>query len=184
MQLTTRERRWGIAVGALLVLTAGYHLAVRPALARMKTLERVLPRKRQALALLQRRADEYTALRARLAGMRRRAADQPAGFGILSFLEQAGKRAGIPRGNVLDMAPTTRALEGDWSETTVQVRLQGVSLPQVAAFLAEVRKAPILLGVRSLHVRQSRRARGKLDAAVEAAVLRRSARGAGGRKGS
>lgn len=150
----------------LLVLAAGYHLGIRPAMKRLATLDRVVRQKEGVLAQLRGMAQEYTALRGEIEASRKRIAAARPDFGILTFLENAGRQCGLTQQNVAHMKPATSAIDDRYQETRVDIQLERVSMQTVVHFLAKVRTAPALLSVRELRLKRARGADSSLDAGI------------------
>ena len=172
MQLAAREKQWLIAAAVAVGLTAAYHLGVQPVTRRVATLERVLGLKRETLAELRRKSSEYASLQAKLAGMRKQIAAQPGDFRILSFLENAGKLSGLSK-HVASMDASASTAGDTYVATRVSVKLEGVTLSQITRFLVELQKGRVLLGVRALEIRRSRKQPELLDAELQVAMLAR-----------
>jgi len=170
MRLTRRERYAAIGAALLVVLFAFHQLAVRAALDRIKTLERVIPGKSRTVEKLRALSDEYRTLQEQLNELNRSAC-QPDGPGMLSRMERIASDCLLAR-NITSMKPRTTRPAGTFSESTVEIRFEGVSIKQLVDFLRRVRAAQSPT-VRSLEIRQSAKTPSLLDADVQLAALSR-----------
>ncbi len=95
---------------------------------------------------------------------------RPAGFTIFSFVENAATKEGV-KSHVEFMRPANRDLGGGRRETAVNLRLSGLSMQQLLAFLQRLETAGQGVHVRQLILRPS--PKGGLDADLAVAVVLR-----------
>jgi Tfp pilus assembly protein PilO len=69
---------------------------------------------------------------------------------IFTTLESLARESAV---KVDSMQPQTVPSDAAYRETKVEVKLEGVSLPQLANYLHKIESAPQLLSVKSLRVR-------------------------------
>ena len=170
MRLTRRERYAAIGAAGVVVLFAFHQLAVRPALDRIETLERVIPGKSRTVEKLRALSGEYRVLQEQL-GELNRAAGKSDGPGMLSQMEQIASDCMLA-GNIASMKPGTTRPAGTFGESSVEIRFEGVSIKQLVDFLQRVRVAQSPT-VRSLEIRQSAKTPSLLDADIQLAELSR-----------
>lgn len=147
--LSPRER-WlvgGVAgLFGLLLLVLGVVNPLRAALERGR--ERAAAAEQQfAVALALRR--ELDEVQGRLAHVEKRIREGPRG-NIFTTLESLARESAV---KVDSMQPQTVPSDDAYRETKVEVKLEGVSLPQLANYLHKIESAPQLLSVKSLRVR-------------------------------
>jgi len=170
MKLTSRERYAAAGAAALVALVAFHQLAVRPAIERIETLERVMPEKTRAMERLRALSAEHRSLQKQLDDVGR-AAGQSDAAGMLSQIEQIASDCRLA-GNVASMKPGTTRPAGSFTESSLEIRLEGISIKQLVDFLQRVQAAESP-AVRSLQVRQSPKTPSLLDADVQLAALAR-----------
>jgi len=90
---------------------------------------------------------------------------------MLSRMERIASDCLLAR-NITSMKPRTTRPAGTFSESTVEIRFEGVSIKQLVDFLRRVRAAQSPT-VRSLEIRQSAKTPSLLDADVQLAALSR-----------
>lgn len=73
-------------------------------------------------------------------------------FSLLTFMEEAATTAQV-RERITSMQPHVQSLAQGYQETAVDLRLEGIQLPELLAFLATIDQAPYDLHVRHLQIR-------------------------------
>ena len=165
MILTQREKQIVLGGIVLLGLLAVFQVFVRPALNRIRTLERVVAEKQQNLDNLKTQSDEYIALRNRLEKLRLAIAtgqDKK----ILSFIESAQKECGLMQ-RVTSMTPTTTAINDIYEKTYVEVKYGAVTLEQIIQLLSKIEFSDLPLGIRTLEIKRGVQNPALLDAAIQ-----------------
>jgi len=170
MRLTRREKQ-AVGLGiAGIVLILAWRFGVGPTLERVRRLEQVVPRKRQALAKLQAQCDEYVALQAKLAELRAKVAAQGKDFSFLPFLERIAKRAGAQK-NATYTQRGRRRTGGGYEEARVEIKMEKVSLGALTQYLLRMESSDAPIGVASLRIVNSRKTPGLLTAVVNVSTL-------------
>lgn len=150
--LATRERTI-VVVGVIVVLASLLFLVVvDPLLARIDRLERQAVRKSKDRGELSLLAAEYAAKQARLAKLEQRLPPADAPFSLLAFMEEAAASVQI-RDRIVGMQPQQPTILQGYQETSVDLRLDGVQLPQLLALLVALEQAPYDVQVRHLQIK-------------------------------
>jgi general secretion pathway protein M len=147
-----RERIIVAAGGAMAAAALVFLLIVDPLMASIDKLDRQARRKAkdsQELALV---AHEYVAKQARLTKLEQRMPIPPAQFSLLAFMEEATTRAQI-RDRIAGMQPQAPIVVQGYQETAVDLRLDGVTLPQLLALLVAIEQAPYDVQVHHLQMK-------------------------------
>jgi general secretion pathway protein M len=97
-------------------------------------------------------AQEYVAKQARIAKLEERMPIPPAQFSLLAFMEEATTTAQI-RDRITGMQPQSPTIVQGYQETAVDLRLEGVSLPQILALLVAIEQAPYDVQVHHLQMK-------------------------------
>ena len=150
-QLAPRERTIVLIGAIVLGFSLLFVLAVDPLLSTLDRLERQTARKQkdlQELALLSR---DYAAKRDRLAKAENRLPPAGSHFSLLTFMEEATTAARM-RDRITGMQPQVQSLPQGYQETAVDLRLEGVQLPELLALLVAIDQAPYDLQVRHLKI--------------------------------
>ena len=147
-----RERIIVAAGGAVVAVALVFLLIIDPLMATIDKLDRQARRKAkdsQELALV---AQEYVVKQARIAKLEHRMPIPPAQFSLLAFMEEATTTAQI-RDRIVGMQPQAPLDIQGYQETAVDLRLDGVSLPQLLALLVAIEQAPYDVQVHHLQMK-------------------------------
>ena len=147
-----RERLIVSAGGAIVAAVLVFLLIIDPLMASIDKLDRQARRKAkdsQELALV---AQEYVIKQARIARLEQRMPSPPAQFSLLAFMEEATTTAQI-RDRIVGMQPQAPTVVQGYQETAVDLRLDGVSLPQLLALLVAIEQAPYDVQVHHLQMK-------------------------------
>lgn len=147
-----RERIIVAAGGAMVVAALVFLLVVDPLMAMIDKLDRHARRKAkdsQELALV---AQEYVIKQARIAKLEQRMSNPPAQFSLLAFMEEATTAVQI-RDRIVGLQPQADVVVQGYQETAVDLRLDGVSLPQLLALLVAIEQAPYDVQVHHLQIK-------------------------------
>jgi general secretion pathway protein M len=147
-----RERIIVSAGGAMVAAALVFLLIIDPLMAMIDKLDRQARRKAkesQELALV---AQEYVVKQARIATLEQRMPIPPAQFSLLAFMEEATTTAQI-RDRIVGMQPQAPIVVQGYQETAVDLRLDGVSLPQILALLVAIGQAPYDVQVHHLQLK-------------------------------
>lgn len=151
-QMSQRERMVVLAGGIVLSLSLLFVLVIDPLLNRLDRLERQVARRQKDITELVLLSREYAAKRDRLTKIESRLPGPDAQFSLLTFMESAATAARV-RERITGMQPQTQSLPQGYQETAVDVRLEGVQLPELLALLTAIDHAPYALQVRHLQIR-------------------------------
>ena len=147
-----RERIIVAAGGTVVAAVLAFLLIIDPLMATIDKLDRQAKRKAkdsQELALV---AQEYLVKQARIAKLEQRMPSPPAQFSLLAFMEEATTTAQI-RDRIVGMQPQAPIVVQGYQETAVDLRLDGVSLPQILALLVAIEQAPYDVQVHHLQMK-------------------------------
>lgn len=151
-QLSQRERTIVLVGGIILSLSLLFVLVVDPLLAAYERLARQEARKQKDLRELTVLSREYAAKRDRLTNAEQRMPTSDNRFSLLTFMEEAAATAQI-RDRITSMQPQVQTLSQGYEETAVDLRLEGVQLPELLVLLVTIDQAPYDLQVRHLKIR-------------------------------
>jgi len=150
--LAPRERLI-VGIGSVVLLASLlFLLIVDPLLARIDKLERQALRTNKERIELAQLAAEYRAKQARLSQREQRLPPLNGSFSLLAFMEEAATSAQV-RDRIVGMQPQQPTVTQGYQETAVDVRLDGVQLPQLLALLVALEQAPYEIQVRHLQIK-------------------------------
>jgi len=151
-QMSQRERTIVLVGGIVVGLSLLFVVVVDPLLSTFDRLERQAVRKQKDIGELALLSQEYTSKRDRLAKAESRLPTPDGQFSLLTFMEEAATTAGV-REWITAMQPQVQSLAQGYQETAVDLRLEGVQLPELLALLVAIDQAPYDLQVRHLQIR-------------------------------
>ena len=164
--LTKRERLLALGLAAAMSVSCLYAVVIRPTGQRIQTLERVIPEKQSELHSLEAKSVEYTTLCKGFEDFQAKAAAQDPNFQLLPYLETLLGKYGLTK-NVVSMGPAALQLPGDYSETVVQIELDGVAMKPLVGFLKEIETSNACTQIGSLHIRKNATDEVLLDSTIE-----------------
>lgn len=150
--LAARERMI-LALGAAVVIASLlFLLIVDPLMARIDKVERQTARKSKERVELAALAADYTAKQARVARLQQRLPNGDGQFSLLAYMEEAAASVQI-RDRIVGMQPQQGTTQHGYQETAVDLRLDGVQLPQLLALLVALEQAPYDVQVHHLQIK-------------------------------
>lgn len=151
-QLAGRERSMLLIGGGVVALSLLFVFVVDPLMATLDRLDRQMARKQKDIRELTALGQEYSTKRARLAKAESRMPASDTQFSLVTFMEEAATAAHV-RERIAGMQPQVQALAQGYQENAVDLRLEGVQLPELLALLVAIDQAPYDLQVRHLQIR-------------------------------
>jgi general secretion pathway protein M len=152
MKLGGRDKLVIIAGGVAVALLLLYRLGLSPALERLRTLDRLVATKERELHQMKTFQDTYVAQKHLMEEVNRSLAQRGQDFAIFSFLEDLASKAGM-KDNIIYMKPALTTPGELFRESSVEMRLEGIALPQLTRYLYDIERAPQLLRVRRMHIK-------------------------------
>jgi general secretion pathway protein M len=151
-QFSQRERIMVAAGGTVVAAAVAFLLVIDPLMAMIDKLDRQAQRKLKDSQELTLVAQEYVAKQARIAKLEQRMPNPPVQFSLLAFMEEATTTAQI-RDRIVGMQPQAPIVVQGYQETAVDLRLDGVQLPQILALLVAIEQAPYDVRVHHLQLK-------------------------------
>lgn len=151
-QLSPRERTIVLMGGIIVGLGLLFTLVIDPLLDSYDRLARQEARKRKDLQELAVLSQEYAAKRDRLSQTEQRLPEAGGPFSLLAFMEEAAGTVRV-RDRIAGMQPQVQTLSSGYEETAVDLRLDGVELPELLDLLVAIDQAPYDLHVRHVKIR-------------------------------
>ncbi len=151
-QLAPRERMIVGIGGAIVAASLVFLAVIDPLQARIEKLERQAIRKSKEQVELAGLAAEHRAKHARIAKLEQRMPSASGPFSLLAFLEEAATSVQV-RDRITGMQPQQPITIQGYQETAVDLRLDGVQLPQLLALLVALEQAPYDVQVHHLQIK-------------------------------
>jgi general secretion pathway protein M len=170
-KLSRREKIIVAGGGGLLVLFMLVQLVIVPVYERNSRLKRGVQSKAQILEEMQRLKSEYDSLNSRAKQSEARFTSRDKSFTLFSFLDQLAGQARVKE-RVSYMRPTkTEQKNSPLKLSRVEMKLEAVTLEQLAAFLHGVETSKNMVSVSKLSVSRRDQKEGLLDAILQVDTL-------------
>lgn len=150
-RLSAREKTvlvWGgsVAVGLL-----AYSLLLSPAVERLAVLEKAIAQKEKDLQEIRALRKDYAELQGRLRQIDGRVSPR-GNFSLLTFLEGVANQTQV-RTHIASMRPQASPLEEGYQESSVEMRIDNITLQQMVDFLSSVEGSQHLLRIKRLQIK-------------------------------
>jgi len=170
MTLSKREKRLVTLTAGFLCLLFVIFFLVLPLFDRLASARRGIGVKERELKEITELRAEYLALASGSRDVKVVLARRPKEFALFSYLESAAGEARIKE-HIQYMKPSASPEPGPYRESTVEMKLEGVTLKQLAAYLHAVESPEYLVSIRRISIREGRASAGHLDAVLQAVTL-------------
>jgi len=150
MRISSREKQLSIGLAVFVGTVTFYMVLVKPSVARLETLERVVPEKLVALQELQSQCRQYVTLQERIGKLQEQIASGPGDFMLLSFLDGLAEKLKLT--DKVVMKGETHKLDATYTEATVTLELQHVTLKELMEFLSRLRSENSLVTISNLSI--------------------------------
>jgi general secretion pathway protein M len=152
MKLGGREKLVIIVGGVAVALFLFYRFGLSPALERLRMLDRLVTIKERDLHQMKTLRETYLAQRRLMEEVNRSLSQRGQDFAIFSFLEDLANKTGI-KNNIIYMKPALTTPGELFRESSVEMRLEGITLQQLTRYLYDIERAPQLLRVRRMQIK-------------------------------
>ena len=170
-KLNKREKLAVYAAAAVVTVFLAANLVVAPLQARQQRLERTVQAKREALREMRTLQEEFEQLQGRTASLEARFKTRPKGFTLFSMLDRLAGEAGV-KDRIAYMKPSSSPHKsGNYTVSLVEMKLQGVTLKQVADYLYRVETDPQEVYVRRLSITRAGKDQPVIDAVLQVETL-------------
>jgi len=170
MDLKSRERKIIAACGAVL-LAAIVHIAlVAPALSKRAELEVSIAEAEIHLRELRMLQLEYDQILEETGEIKRRMVGRQRGFALFSYLDQTASRLNL-KNNLTSMKPSRRTVDSKLAMDFVEVRLEGISLENLVAYLHEIEKTGTAVAIANIRIQPESRLGGGLNVSMMVTAL-------------
>ncbi|HUK55443.1 MAG TPA: type 4a pilus biogenesis protein PilO [Nitrospiria bacterium] len=151
-RITSRERIYIIIGGVTLVglLLYGLYSAATSYLDRTKEIDRLIRQKEEALTTLDQFRREYVQIKGQVGALDERIGKDQGNFSLLSFLESLAGTTDV-RSKIAYMRPQAAVPVDQYRETSVEMKIENVTLDQAVRFLSAIEQAPHVLKIKNLH---------------------------------
>jgi len=150
IRVNPRERKILVGgIGCILALSV-YLFVISPYLTAINALDRRISAKSKELAEILTMKGEYLRLKENTRGLEN-VMRSARGFSLLSFLENLAATNQL-KTKIADMKPVTTPLSERFKETSVEMKLEDVTLKQLIDYLYQIEQAPQALQIKRIHI--------------------------------
>ena len=154
-KLTKRERYYVSAGVALIALFIIFQFVLSPFLAAKEKTKRSIQAKEKTLKELVSLSSEYGALKEDSVDIKKALALRDGNFTLFSFLEKQAGQSNV-KPNIKYMKPSTSTDKGPYSESSVEMNLENITLKQLVEYLHLVESPENLVRIKRISVKQSK----------------------------
>ena len=165
IDLKSRERKF-IAVCVAIVCAALVHgLIVSPVLKKRSELDSQISSDLDQLFELKLLQREYDQILAESKIINQRVDRRPRDFALFSFLDQTANRLKLKK-NLTSMKPSRKSIDISLAEDIVEVKLEGISLENLVAYLHEIESTGAAIAIASVRIQPEPRLGGGLNVSM------------------
>ena len=166
LKLNKRERYSLIAGISAVVVFLVVQFGIFPFIDAREQVKRSIAQNERVLKEVSLLADQYRSLKADSGQMKKALAQRPGDFTLFSFLEKEAGNAGI-KPNITYMKPSNSREDGPWRESSVELKLENITLGQLVEYLHRVESPSNLVAVKRISVKQSKEGSGYLSVVLQ-----------------
>jgi type II secretory pathway component PulM len=166
IRLARREKLLAAGLVVFIVLWSLFTVAVKPALARIETLDRIIPEHQQELEKVRAISEKYILLSSRLNNLHTNISSQKETMELLPFLESLIEECGLAK-NLDTMKRDVLQIDSNYSEIIVEVRLESLSLGELVDFLHKIESSQVRVRTKSIYIKRNMVNKNLLDSVVE-----------------
>lgn len=168
INVSSREKLFLTAGAGFVLVFFLFIFLIEPVFSQRAGLEEKIAEKRTELAEMQRMSREYRTLEAGMAKAEQRFSNRDEDFTLFSYMDRLAGETGI-KDNISYMKPGSSADEASGLEiSTVELKIQDVTLEQLASYLFHVETSESMVTVESLSVSREGGEDGLLSAVMKA----------------
>jgi general secretion pathway protein M len=150
----TRSQKYTVIAGIVVVGAALFNqFAIAPYFEARQKVRSAVVAGEKALRELSVLGSEYGALRAKSERIRRLIERRPPGFTLFSYLEKQADQAAV-KSNIRSINPVKAASTGGYEETAVEMKLDKVTMKQLADFLYLVESPEEMVRIRKASIQK------------------------------
>ncbi|RJP25177.1 MAG: hypothetical protein C4520_02735 [Candidatus Abyssobacteria bacterium SURF_5] len=151
-----------LAIAAIIIIQVA---VISPALAKRRKLDEGIKQARVQSAELKVLKQQYDQILKEKEKINRRVQNRPRNFTLFSFLDQTASRLNL-KNNLAAMKPSRQTLSKNFVEDMVEVRLEGISLENLVAYLYEIERTGAAVVISSIRIQPESRLGGGLNVSM------------------
>ena len=170
MKLARREKYLVSLAGCVIFLILIHLLLIGPFFDEKKRLEMGVETKKAALDEIVMLKAEYQSLKKGGQGFQELLAKRKKGFTLFSFLENEATASDV-KGNIKNMKPSVSETTGPYKESTVEMKLEGITLTQLVKYLYRIESPGDVIFIKRISIKENRKESGHLDVVLNVLTL-------------
>jgi general secretion pathway protein M len=166
MKLAKREKYLvALAAGALVVFLL-FQFVVFPFFDEKDRLDKGIQIKEDALKQMMMMSARYKAHQSGSESIQDLLSRREKGFTLFSFLDQGAGQAGVKE-YIKYMKPSASEGTGPYTESMVEMKLEGITLKQLVEYLFRIESPKNLVTIKRISIKENKRESGYLDAVLQ-----------------
>jgi len=152
----TKHERYYVSIGAAaVILFLVFQFVIFPFMGDKKRVARSIDSKEQILKELRTLGSQYMEMKENTVDIKSVLDRRPENFTLFSFLEKQAGRSGV-KPNIKYMKPSTTTKTEPYNESSVEIKLENVTLEQLVEYLYRIESPENLVGIKRISIKQSR----------------------------
>ena len=139
---------------------------ITPYIDARQKVEKSIKNRKSDLVELQMLQQEYRSLRAETGGIKEQLSKRAANFSLFTFLDTQAAETDI-KDLISYMKPATSEGEGDLIESSVEMKLQRISLQQLVDYLARIESPENVVSIERISIQESNKDNGGLEVVMQ-----------------
>ncbi len=165
-KLEKREKLTIIIGVCFIVCFLILQFAITPYIDARNRVEKSISKRKSDLVELQMLQQEYRSLRAETGGIKKQLSKRAANFSLFTFLDTQAAETDIKE-LISYMKPATSEGEGDLLESSVEMKLQRISLQQLVDYLKRIESSENVVSVERISIQESSKENGGLEVIMQ-----------------
>jgi general secretion pathway protein M len=166
MKLAKREKYLVMLAGCAIAFFLVFQFVIFPFLDERKRMRRSIAAKQESFKEVLRLRGEYEVQKKGFQGIKQILSKRKAGFTLFSFLEKSAGEAEL-KGHIKYMKPSTTQSTGPYKESTVEMKLEQITLKQLVDYLYRVESPESLISIKRISIKENKGESGYLDAVFQ-----------------
>ena len=166
MKLAKRERLFVSLAVCAVALFILLEFVILPFFKERSRMKRGIITKQVELRDVQQGNAKVKALISNSQGLEQSLMKREQGFALFSYLEKAAGTAKVKE-NIKSMKPSTSKGQGDYKESTVEVRIEAVTLQQLVDYLYRIESPDKVVYIKRMSIQENKKGKGYIDAILQ-----------------
>ena len=166
MKLAKRERLFVSLAVCAIALFIFLEFLIFPFFKERSQMKRGIIAKQVELRDVLESSAKLKALRSNSQGIEQSLMKREPGFALFSYLERAGRMAKV-KDNIKSMKPSDSKGQGDYKESTVELRIEAITLQQLVDYLYQIESSEKAVFIKRMSIQTNKIGKGYIDAVLQ-----------------